>query len=219
MNWEQSATVGAIGAALADAQTKIGHAIKDSTNPHFKSQYADLASVREAAAPLADHGIAVVQQPYSTPEGEIGVRTMLLHKSGEWIATWCAVRPAKLDAQGAGSVITYLRRYTLAAVAGIAQADDDGNQASGRAEVRTPPKAQPAAPGDLVSPADVAKIRDAVLLLIPGDGTQSQLARASWVAWAVGRKVDSLSKLTKLEGSVALAKAKAGETPDDTEAA
>ena len=125
-----SDTIGAIAAALAKAQAEMGNAIKDRTNPAFRSSYADLASVREATtAALSSHGIAVVQAPGM--DGElVTVETRLIHESGEWLGCVAAARPTKSDPQGIGSTITYLRRYGLMAMAGIAPDDDDGNAAS-----------------------------------------------------------------------------------------
>jgi len=129
--YRTSQNVGKLFAALAKAQGEIRGALKDATNPHFKAKYADLASIVDAARPLAKHGIATIQVPFSE-NGEIGVTTILGHDSGEWISGTLSVKPLKLDPQGAGSVITYLRRYSLAAMAGIAPEDDDGEAAMGR---------------------------------------------------------------------------------------
>lgn len=126
--YRTSTNIGKLFAALAKAQVEIKGAAKDATNPHYKSKYADLASVVDAARPLAKHGIATVQVPFSE-NGEIGVTTILGHDSGEWISGRLSVKPLKLDPQGAGSVLTYLRRYSLAAMAGIAPEDDDGEAA------------------------------------------------------------------------------------------
>lgn len=128
IEYRTSQNVGKLFDALAKAQGEIRGAAKDATNPHFKSKYADLASIVDAARPLAKHGIATVQIPFSEG-GEIGVTTILGHGSGEWISGRLAVKPAKLDPQSAGSIITYFRRYGLAAMAGIAPEDDDGEAA------------------------------------------------------------------------------------------
>jgi hypothetical protein len=60
------------------------------------------------------------------------VETMLAHSSGEWVRGKVAMKPVKNDPQGVGSCITYARRYSLAAIVGVAPEDDDGNQASGK---------------------------------------------------------------------------------------
>ena len=127
--------------ALAGAQAEIENAAKKSNNPHFKSKYADLAEVINTARPvLSKHGLSVTQWP-SFADGLVSVETLLAHKSGEWIANTASAPADKLTAQGVGSAITYLRRYSLAALACIAQEDDDGNAASQR---EAKPAAMPA---------------------------------------------------------------------------
>lgn len=126
----RSESIGKLAEALAKAQGEIKNAVKDAANPFFKSKYADLASIRDACAgPLAANGLAVIQTPRATEAG-VEVETLLAHSSGEWIADTLALPVAKADAQGIGSAITYARRYTLAAFAGVAAEDDDGNAAA-----------------------------------------------------------------------------------------
>ena len=120
-----------ISAALSNALPEIQHATKDAKNPHFRSSYASLPAVIDTSKPvLAKHGVVVLQSP-----GWDGQRctltTRLLHSSGEWIEGEAGSPVAKVDPQGIGSAITYLRRYSLAAMTGISQEDDDGNAASG----------------------------------------------------------------------------------------
>lgn len=129
-NENMSPTIGALAAALAKAQGQIEGALKDTENPFFKSRYADLGSVWNACrTPLSVNGLAVIQSPLSSTEG-IGLRTVLLHSSGEWIAAEYYMKPVKTDPQSAGACLSYLRRYALAATVGVFQADDDGNSAS-----------------------------------------------------------------------------------------
>ncbi len=119
-----------LAAALCLAQAEIKGAVKDSTNPFFKNNYADLASVWDACRePLTANGLSVVQFPVST-EGGAGVTTVLLHSSGEWLSETLILSVSKDDAQGMGSAITYARRYALAAVAGVCPQDDDGDGAA-----------------------------------------------------------------------------------------
>jgi hypothetical protein len=102
------------------------HASKDAKNPHFKSSYATLASVIDAIRePLARNAIAVVQLPH-TDGLVVSVETRLLHASGEWIATTSSAAVKDGSPQVVGSAITYLRRYGLQAVCGLAAEDDDG---------------------------------------------------------------------------------------------
>jgi hypothetical protein len=117
-------------AALAKAQGEIGGAKKDSTNPHFRSSYADLASVREVTRePLSKNGLAVVQWP-RTSNGGVEIETILGHSSGQYMTCVLWMPVAKMDAHGVGSAITYGRRYALMAVTGVAPVDDDGNGAA-----------------------------------------------------------------------------------------
>lgn len=130
-----SDTINEIAAALAKAQAEISNVVKDAANPHFRSQYATLAAVLDVARPvLAKNGISIMQPAGSDETGNVVVETMLAHSSGQWMRSSIACRPAKADAQGMGSVITYLRRYSLASMVGIAQADDDGEAGSGRGD-------------------------------------------------------------------------------------
>ena len=156
----QSATIAALAAALCETQFEMEGAKKDNVNPHFKSRYADLASVWNAAkAALHKHGLAIVQAPEPYETG-IQLRTVLLHKSGEWIDSTIAIPAQQQSAQGFGSAMSYARRYALAAMIGIvADEDDDGNAASQPArnggssyEPRQAPQQQ--RPAQQAAPAD-----------------------------------------------------------------
>jgi len=130
-----------IAPALVQAQGEMENALKNATNPHFRSQYADLAEIVNTTRPvLTKHGLSVVQSP-SFSDGVVSLETMILHTSGQWISTICSAVPVKTDPQGIGSAITYLRRYSLAAACGIAQEDDDGERAAGRGEGQSPRRA------------------------------------------------------------------------------
>ena len=113
--------------ALSKAQGEIENASKNAANPHFKSKYADLAEVLNTIRPVfAKHGLSIVQAT-GFDGVHVHVTTILAHSGGGNIITTASCQPAKTDAQGVGSATTYLRRYSAAAVAGIAQEDDDGN--------------------------------------------------------------------------------------------
>jgi hypothetical protein len=133
-----STTVGAIAKALAAAQREIGVAVKDATNPHFRSKYADLQAIDEACRPaLTKHNIAIVQAP-GYCDGVVSLTTRLMHAdSGEWIQSTLHIPPSKHDAQGIVSATTYARRCALAAMAAVpAGVDDDGETAVGRGAPR-----------------------------------------------------------------------------------
>jgi hypothetical protein len=135
----QSPTIGALAAALAKAQGEIKGAVKDSTNPFFKSKYADLGSVKDACQDaLTKHSIAVIQAPKATG-ALVTVTTMLAHESGEWISEELTAHAKDESAQSVGSVITYLRRYGLASMAGVTAEDDDGESAQPRQQFKPSP--------------------------------------------------------------------------------
>jgi hypothetical protein len=127
----QSESIANLAKALSIVQGKLTYAVKDSANPFFKSKYADLESVWDACRSLlAENGFAVMQFPGEFVDGTMSLNTILTHSSGEYMSYLMSVPVTKPDAQGAGSALTYMRRYALAAVVGVVQADDDGNAAS-----------------------------------------------------------------------------------------
>lgn len=131
-----SPTIKELALALHKAQKNIKGAVRDSTNPHFRSKYADLSSVVEAVkAPLLAEGI-VFLQGVSGVENGVAVETMLLHVSGEWMASTLEIPASKHDAQGYGSAITYGRRYGLQSMCGVPAEDDDGYAATASAPVK-----------------------------------------------------------------------------------
>lgn len=120
-----------LAAALAKAQAELRNPVFDSQNPHFKSKFASLAQVRDTITPtLARHGLSVTQLATNDDQGRPSVETVLMHSSGQWVASTLAVPVAKADAHGAGSAITYARRYSLMAIVNVVgDQDDDGNSA------------------------------------------------------------------------------------------
>lgn len=138
--------------ALAAVQSEIESAKKTSNNPYFKSKYADLAEVWDTIrSALFKHGLSVIQAPaarfgeymkrsvktdngykeITEREAFIEVTTRLTHESGQWIEEVLTMLPVKSDPQALGSAITYARRYSLSAIVGVCQEDDDGAAASG----------------------------------------------------------------------------------------
>lgn len=128
-----------LAAALVAAQSEFSAVAKDRANPFFKSSYADLPAVKAEAQPvLAKHGLAVIQEPkYVVIEGKIHdtLTTIVVHSSGQIKASTMILKPVKGDPQAQGSAITYAKRYAFMAILGlVADDDDDGNTASGRAK-------------------------------------------------------------------------------------
>ena len=123
----KSSEIDKLAEALAKAQSELEGAKKESTNPFFKSNYADLHAVIKSAFPyLSKHGLSVSQGNEIVP-GAVCVTTTLMHSSGQWLRSKVKLPLSKVDAQGVGAAITYGRRYGLSAIVGIAQYDDDAN--------------------------------------------------------------------------------------------
>jgi len=125
---EKSESLKELAIALCKFQSKVETIQKTAVNPFFKSNYANLSDILNVIRqPLVDNGLSFVQ----FPKGRYGLETMLLHTSGEWMYESYEMEPTKKDPQGAGSVITYQRRYALGAILGLnIDNDDDGNKAS-----------------------------------------------------------------------------------------
>lgn len=167
----QSNTINKLAESLAKVQAELTPVPRNAENPFYKSSYADLsACIRHAAPLLSKHGLAVVQAGAESKDGEIAIRTTLVHSSGEWIDGVMAAKPSKYDPQGSGSAVTYLRRYGYNAIIGLAQEgeDDDGNaathtpkQAAKPATFDVKPKAEP--PGRFEQIVDGATCGDFLL--------------------------------------------------------
>lgn len=130
----ESLELGELFKALAKAQAAMEEAKKDSNNPFFKSNYADLASVIKASRKaLAANDLSVIQR-IKVVEDQKFLFTRLGHASGQWIESYTPINPSKEDIQSFGSYITYLRRYSYAAMVGVASSDedDDGEKAMDR---------------------------------------------------------------------------------------
>lgn len=128
----KSESITKIAMALVAFSSDVKTISHDSTNPHFKSQYTSLDHMIDVTKPLLHkHGLTVMQFPGGDGE-KITVRTMILHESGEWIESEpLTLKAVKTDPQGAGSAITYARRYSYAAALSLSLGDDDdGNGAS-----------------------------------------------------------------------------------------
>lgn len=156
---EMSTNIADLAVALAKAQGEIKNAAKSSDNPYYKSKYADLAEVLNVARePLAKNGLSIMQANEGVANGYMSVTTLLLHSSGQFIKSTGTFPVGKQDPQGAGSALTYARRYSLAAMLGIAQEDDDANATCGKRskaqaneqcqQAQTAGKAEPQSTGD-----------------------------------------------------------------------
>jgi hypothetical protein len=147
---EHSESIANLAAALSSFQASVPSVPFDGTNAFLKNRYATLKAMIETARPvLAENGLSVSQIVVSY-DGQIGVETVLMHSSGEWISNTAILPPGeekgKSGAQVAGSTITYLRRYSYAAILGLyADEDTDGNapQQNAKQAPQKTPQAQP----------------------------------------------------------------------------
>lgn len=134
-----------LGKGLAEFNGEIQKIAHDGKNPQFRSKYVTLDALIDATKPiLQKHGLSVIQVPLSGEDVQIGVKSLLLHESGEFIESEpLFMKPMKMvkggdyvdapDAQAAGSTISYLRRYSYQAILNLSTGeDDDGESAVGR---------------------------------------------------------------------------------------
>ncbi|PTH70881.1 single-stranded DNA-binding protein [Staphylococcus agnetis] len=147
----KSESVVEINKAMVAFRKEVKQPLKDKNNPFFKSKYVPLENVVEAIDEAATpHGLSYTQWALNDCEGRVGVATMLMHESGEYIEYDPVFMNAEKNTpQGAGSLISYLKRYSLSAIFGItSDQDDDGNIASGK-QAKSEPKASAKAVGTL----------------------------------------------------------------------
>lgn len=180
-----------IASAIVKAQRAFGPALKTSSNPHFRSKYADLSACVEAVIDaLNENGIALLQQTHECDNGVI-VETVFVHESGETLSAGkLHVPAAKNDPQGYGSALTYARRYSLMAACGIAPEDDDGNAAS-QAPRQATQQRQPAKAASKAAASAPAVSGPEML-------TQEEAANITALAEEVGKPVADICKAYKV---------------------
>lgn len=119
--------------AIIKAMAETKDIVADSNNPFHKSKYASLSAHLSVIKPIfAKHGLAILQMPcssnsvFSDEQLGVGIKTIIIHTNGTKIESTCLI-PVEKGATGqqAGALISYLRRYSLASVAGVATDDDD----------------------------------------------------------------------------------------------
>jgi hypothetical protein len=126
----KSESIKNIAIAMCEVQASMEVASKSSDNPFFNSKYADLSEVlRCIKGIIPSKNLSFMQMP-SFESGVVSVETIVMHSTGEWISSTSSSPISKSNPQGVGDAITYLRRYSLAAIFGLAQKDDDGNSNS-----------------------------------------------------------------------------------------
>ncbi len=193
----QSEQVNELAEALAKAQGEMGHAKKDSTNPHFRSSYADFTAVVDALkVPLQKNGLSYAQVTDIDEAGNITMITTLMHKSGQWLRSYYPIRPVQATPQGLGSSLTYGKRYSLAAIVGVAaiDEDDDGNAASA-SQPMAKPQPKPAASAQGYRPANSEHLIE--LPVLPDGSLDYDLFAADLEAAVL--KATTVQQLTSLK--------------------
>lgn len=129
VTFKKSEQIDGLAKALIDFQSKVEAITKNGENPHFKSKFATLDDIIDGIKkPLHEAKLAFSQMP----TGDNKLITILMHETGQFMESIVDMKVEKQTSQGQGSAITYMRRYALSAMLGIAsEEDDDGNAASG----------------------------------------------------------------------------------------
>lgn len=127
---DQSADLAELFAALAEAQLEIQNAEANEENDFLKTKYANLAAVMTVCRePLAKQGLTIMQFPLISPDAEVLLETVLAHKSGQYMSSRWSMPVKDNQPQTRGATLTYLRRYSVSSILGIAQYDDDAQSA------------------------------------------------------------------------------------------
>jgi len=135
----RSESLNEIFAALAKAQSEMGIAGHNTANPHFKSKFADLTELVRVSRPsLSKNGLSVIHQVLPDSQGDHYMHALLCHASGQFIETRIRLSPDKSDIQSLGKYITYLKRYTYAAIVGVVTSDEDDDGESLMQDSRKP---------------------------------------------------------------------------------
>lgn len=181
---EKSEAIDKLAAAFCKAQGALEPAKKESTNPHFRSKYADLASVTTAVQkPLSDNGLSIIQFG-RIRDGARELFTMLLHSSGQWIGGPLPLNPSKDDPQALKAAITYMRRAGIESITGLATEDDDGHGAT-----HASPSNQSPSLSQIATQRDATKSQHAI--------SEAQYNRLLVIAKKAGWDLNSLNAYVK----------------------
>lgn len=174
MTNEQSEQINEIAGALSKAQAEILDAIKGAKNPFIGNKYASLTDVSNACRiQLTNQDLFITQTcppPAEIPPGMITIITTLRHKSGQWIRgylTMPIVKKGKGEAEGHasqdpqafGAIMTYCRRYALAAMAWVCpeeyDTDAEVHKPAAKPSAKAPERPATATPPYQAGPADM----------------------------------------------------------------
>jgi len=196
---QRSDSIKEIATALAKFQAEVKNPANSADNPFFKSKYAPLNEILNIVRPiLAKNGLSVLQMPGGDSQ-ETSITTLLMHESGEWIESEpLTMKAVKNDPQGAGSVITYARRYSLSAILGISsEDDDDANHASGNNSGDSSSKKKTPATPPQTKPQGASSLPNGKVSA--GQINDIQKARIQELAKAVGKTGIDITDLCKRE--------------------
>jgi hypothetical protein len=168
MHMRTSQTIGALASSLALANTQIKNPNLDSVNPHFKNRYASLGAILNAIrVPFAAQGLTLVQS-INTDNGMVSVETTVMHTSGEFIAETVSMPfPERATVQTLGSICTYLRRYSAAAIAGIVGEEDEDGEQDRQDRTSSPAKPVPALAKSAPAPRPIESTAQALAMARP----------------------------------------------------
>lgn len=167
-----SSSLNELFSALAKAQAQFHVALNTSDNPFFKSKYANFAEVIAASRPaLTAQGLSVIQRVITMSDGSMMLQSILGHSSGQSIDSIVRINPPKTDIQALGSYITYLKRYTYAALVGVCtdSEDDDGEAAMHPVRNQGSNMSNVSSSGSTITPEQVKTLQDIVNSLPQGD--------------------------------------------------
>lgn len=202
----QSESIGELAKALAAAQGEMDAAKKDSKGNYGK--YTTISSILEVVKDaLSRNGLAVVQAPMPCEAGNICLRTTLMHTSGQWIASQLTMKAENVSPQKIGSVITYARRYALAALLGVGQEDDDAQAAQDayerqarKVQKEAVQQARQQAAANNPDPATAAQLK-AIMACLQSRGIREREDCLAELGGFIGRAIASSKELTRAEAS------------------
>ena len=179
-----------LATALSKAQGELADAEKSSDNPFFKSKYADLAEVLGQIRPVfSANGLSLVQFPSQEHDGHVDVTSRLMHSSGQWLeSTLTMPVQGKNIAQDSGSVITYMRRYAAAAIAGIAQVDTDANQSAKKGDALEAPKEKTPRDLEWMTQEDFDNHKEGIISNLIGGKTALEIVQDLRLTYKVAKK-------------------------------
>lgn len=202
---QKSESIKNIAKALAAFQADVKNPANTETNPFFKSKYAPLNDILNLVRPLlSKHGLSVLQSPSGDGQN-VTVTTLITHESGEWIESDpLTLKADKATAQGAGSAITYARRYALSAMLGISsEDDDDGNIASQTEEKNGKKQAGNRKTSAAINASAVATEKQikAIYAIMHTIGVKDDDKIKEEVGTMLRRDIQNMKELTKKEAS------------------